>query len=102
MPCDLQTVDHERSRVRRGHLAKAGEPAPAAAGELHVSQPLNVRPSHARNFRWVEDRVVLVSLPARGALACVADFLGVQVRVGRAKRLQIKAEVDQDLLCDRG
>ena len=48
----------------------------------------------------VEDRVVLVALPVLGPLARVAELLGVEVGVLLADRLQVDAQVDQDLLGD--
>src|SRR6516164_6336134 len=84
----------------RGQLAEAGEPTPAAVGELHVSQPADARGGHPRDFVRVEDRVVLVTLPAAGPLARIAQLLGIEVGVPVANRLQIYAEVDQNLLRD--
>ena len=55
---------------------------------------------HLGDLGLVEDRVVLVALPLLGALAGVAQLLGVQVGVLVADRLQIDAQVDQDLLGD--
>ena len=97
---DLQAVDDEGRRVRRGVLAEAGEPAPAAVGELHVGQPLDAGGGHLGDLGLVEDRVVRVALPLLGPLARVAELLGVQVGVLLADRLQVEAQVDQDLLGD--
>ena len=87
---DLQAVDDQGRRVRRGVLAIAGEPAPAAVGELHVGQALESRHGHLRDLGLVEDRVVLVALPLLRPLAGVAQLLGVEVGVLLADRLQVE------------
>ena len=100
MPCgqchvvlagDLQPVDDQGRCVRRGVFAEAGEPAPAAVGELHVGKPLDAGSGHLGDFGLVEDRVVLVSLGLLSSVARVAKLLGVQVGVLLANRLQIEA-----------
>ena len=83
-------MDDDGRGVRRGVLAEAGEPAPAAVGELHVGQPLDAGRDHLRDLGLVEDRVVLVALPALGPLLGVADLLGVEVGPLVADRLQVE------------
>ncbi len=97
---DLQAVDDQGRRVRRGEFAEAGEPAPAAVGELHVGQALEPGGGHLRDLGLVEDRVVLVALPLLGPLARVAQLLGVEVGVLVAGSPSGRAQVDQDLLGD--
>ena len=55
---------------------------------------------HPGHLGLVEDRVVLVALPLLGPLAGVAQLLGVEVGVLLVDRLQVDAQVDQDLLGD--
>ena len=98
---DLQTVDDQGRRVWRGVLAIAGEPAPAAVGELHVGQALDAGAGHLRDFGLVEDRVVLVALPLLGH-ARVASPICWAFRLVCLSRIAFRSrpEVDQDLLGD--
>ena len=78
----------------------AGEPAPAAVGELHVGKPLDAGSGHLGDFGLVEDRVVFVALVclarSRASPSCWAFRLVCFSRMA----FRSSAEVDQDLLGD--
>ncbi len=69
-----------RRHVSGGVFAPAAEPAPSAVGELHFLQTVDARFDDFCQLGFIENGIVIETLPALGAGGCVADFLRVEIR----------------------
>ena len=105
---DLQAVHHGGRGVRAGAFAVAGEPAPAAVGDLLALQGPHAGNGHVLDFFLIEDRIEAVAaaaladqLPALlDPLLVVADFLAVEVGAVLLDLLEVQLHGQQHLLRD--
>ena len=96
-PGDLQAVDDQRGRVGVGVLAEAGEPAPAAVGELHGGQGLAGLPAAIARTSS-SSKTGLRGASSASAAAGVADLLRVEVGPLLADRLEVQPHAGGALL----